>query len=108
MQYRTLGVTDLSVSILSIGTVELGMEYGIPVPNQSEGHDEEADSAAASVARGDSAEAAEENAVEAEAGDDAIWPLHHRKNELERQLAEVFVQPDLHRDLLHRLQLFYF
>ena len=41
MQYRTLGGTDLSVSILSIGTVELGMEYGIPVPNQSEGHDEE-------------------------------------------------------------------
>ena len=41
MQYRILGVTDLSVSVLSIGTVELGMEYGIRVPNQFEGHDEE-------------------------------------------------------------------
>ena len=30
--YRTLGRTGLSVSPLALGTVELGMDYGIPVP----------------------------------------------------------------------------
>ncbi len=30
--YRTLGRTGLSVSPISLGTVELGMDYGIPVP----------------------------------------------------------------------------
>ncbi len=30
--YRTLGRTGLSVSPIALGTVELGMDYGIPVP----------------------------------------------------------------------------
>ena len=30
--YRTLGRTNLSVSPIALGTVELGMDYGIPVP----------------------------------------------------------------------------
>ncbi len=33
MQYRTLGRTGLRVSALAMGTVELGLDYGIPVPN---------------------------------------------------------------------------
>ena len=32
--YRTLGRTGLSVSPIALGTVELGMDYGIPVPGQ--------------------------------------------------------------------------
>ena len=32
MNYRMLGRTDLCVSALALGTVELGMDYGIPVP----------------------------------------------------------------------------
>lgn len=32
MQYRTLGRTGLRVSALALGTVELGLDYGIPVP----------------------------------------------------------------------------
>jgi len=32
MQYRTLGRTQLSVSALALGTVELGMDYGIDAP----------------------------------------------------------------------------
>ena len=32
MNYRTLGRTGLSVSPIALGTVELGMDYGIPVP----------------------------------------------------------------------------
>lgn len=32
MQYRTLGRTQLSVSALALGTVELGMDYGIATP----------------------------------------------------------------------------
>ncbi len=32
MQYRTLGRTNLSVSALALGTVELGMDYGIAAP----------------------------------------------------------------------------
>lgn len=31
-RYRTLGRTGLSVSPIALGTVELGMDYGIPVP----------------------------------------------------------------------------
>ena len=31
MNYRRLGRTDLQVSEISLGTVELGMDYGIPV-----------------------------------------------------------------------------
>ena len=33
MEYRELGRTGLRVSALSLGTVELGLDYGIPVPN---------------------------------------------------------------------------
>ena len=33
MEYRVLGCTGLKVSALSMGTVELGLDYGIPVPN---------------------------------------------------------------------------
>ncbi|MBS60181.1 MAG: hypothetical protein CL606_02570 [Anaerolineaceae bacterium] len=40
MQYRTLGSTNLSVSVLSIGTVELGMDYGIGSPDNVEHPDE--------------------------------------------------------------------
>ena len=40
MQYRTLGSTNLSVSVLSIGTVELGMEYGLRAPDNFEQPDE--------------------------------------------------------------------
>lgn len=32
MQYRTFGRTDLQVSALALGTVELGLDYGIPAP----------------------------------------------------------------------------
>lgn len=32
LQYRTLGRTNLPVSALALGTVELGMDYGIPAP----------------------------------------------------------------------------
>lgn len=32
--YRTLGRTGLSVSPLALGTVELGLDYGIPVPGE--------------------------------------------------------------------------
>ena len=32
MKYRTLGRTNMSVSALALGTVELGLDYGIPVP----------------------------------------------------------------------------
>ena len=32
MDYRRLGRTDLSVSVLALGTVELGMDYGIRAP----------------------------------------------------------------------------
>ncbi len=35
MHYRTLGRTGLSVSALALGTVELGLEYGIPLPGES-------------------------------------------------------------------------
>ncbi len=35
MNYRTLGRTGLSVSALALGTVELGLEYGIPLPGES-------------------------------------------------------------------------
>ncbi|MBI3959102.1 MAG: aldo/keto reductase [Chloroflexi bacterium] len=35
MRYRTLGRTGLSVSALALGTVELGLEYGIPLPGES-------------------------------------------------------------------------
>lgn len=35
MNYRTLGRTGLSVSALALGTVELGVEYGIPLPGES-------------------------------------------------------------------------
>lgn len=35
MEYRTLGRTGLQVSALALGTVELGMEYGINAPGQS-------------------------------------------------------------------------
>ena len=31
MNYRRLGRTNLQVSEISLGTVELGMDYGIPV-----------------------------------------------------------------------------
>ena len=34
MDYRRLGRTDLRVSALALGTVELGMDYGIEVPGQ--------------------------------------------------------------------------
>jgi aryl-alcohol dehydrogenase-like predicted oxidoreductase len=34
MQYRTLGRTGLSVSTLALGTVELGLDYGIPLPGE--------------------------------------------------------------------------
>ncbi len=40
MEYKILGGTDLNVSVLSIGTVELGMDYGIRIPNQFERPDE--------------------------------------------------------------------
>lgn len=32
MEYRKLGKTGLDVSVIGIGTAELGMDYGIPVP----------------------------------------------------------------------------
>ncbi len=32
LQYRTLGRTNLQVSALALGTVELGLDYGIPAP----------------------------------------------------------------------------
>lgn len=35
MNYRTLGRTGLFVSALALGTVELGVEYGIPLPGES-------------------------------------------------------------------------
>lgn len=35
MHYRTLGRTGLSVSALALGTVELGLAYGIPLPGES-------------------------------------------------------------------------
>lgn len=35
MEYRTLGKTGLKVSALSLGTVELGMEYGIKEPGKT-------------------------------------------------------------------------
>lgn len=35
MNYRTLGRTGLSVSALALGTVELGVAYGIPLPGES-------------------------------------------------------------------------
>lgn len=35
MQHRTLGRTGLSVSALALGTVELGLAYGIPLPGES-------------------------------------------------------------------------
>lgn len=35
MNYRTLGRTGLSVSALALGTVELGVDYGIPLPGES-------------------------------------------------------------------------
>ena len=35
MDYRTLGRTGLNVSALALGTVELGVEYGIPLPGES-------------------------------------------------------------------------
>jgi len=34
MQHRTLGRTGLSISALALGTVELGIEYGIPLPGE--------------------------------------------------------------------------
>jgi len=34
MNYRTLGRTGLPVSALALGTVELGLDYGIPVPGE--------------------------------------------------------------------------
>jgi len=34
MHYRTLGRTGLSVSSLALGTVELGLAYGIPLPGE--------------------------------------------------------------------------
>jgi len=40
MEYKILGGTDLNVSVLSIGTVELGMDYGIRIPSQFERPDE--------------------------------------------------------------------
>lgn len=35
MQHRTLGRTGLTVSALALGTVELGLAYGIPLPGES-------------------------------------------------------------------------
>lgn len=35
MNYRTLGRTGLHVSALALGTVELGVEYGIPLPGEN-------------------------------------------------------------------------
>lgn len=40
MEYKILGGTGLNVSVLSMGTVELGMDYGIRIPNQFERPDE--------------------------------------------------------------------
>lgn len=34
MEYRRLGRTDLNVSALALGTVELGLDYGIAVPGE--------------------------------------------------------------------------
>ncbi|MCB9161239.1 MAG: aldo/keto reductase [Caldilineaceae bacterium] len=34
MDYRTLGRTGLRVSALALGTVELGLDYGIHAPGQ--------------------------------------------------------------------------
>lgn len=34
MHYRTLGRTGLSISALALGTVELGIAYGIPLPGE--------------------------------------------------------------------------
>lgn len=34
MNYRRLGRTNLQVSEISLGTVELGMDYGIPVQGE--------------------------------------------------------------------------
>ena len=41
MKYRTLGRTGLSVSELGLGTVELGRDWGIPVPGEYGAPDEE-------------------------------------------------------------------
>ena len=35
MNYRRLGRTNLQVSEISLGTVELGMDYGIPVQGRA-------------------------------------------------------------------------
>ncbi len=42
MRYRTLGRTGLSVSNLGLGTVELGLDYGIATPGESGRPDEQA------------------------------------------------------------------
>lgn len=42
MHYRTLGRTGLSISALALGTVELGIAYGIPLPGE-EGRPSDAD-----------------------------------------------------------------
>ena len=42
MRYRTLGRTGLRVSVLGLGTVELGLDYGIGAPGEFERPDETA------------------------------------------------------------------